>query len=54
MWLEEKLVMISGKISEKDSEPKILCDNVADLMIEDIKNMVLNLTIPKNTRKRSN
>ncbi|MBT3690080.1 DNA polymerase III subunit alpha [bacterium] len=51
LWQEDKLVMLTGKISEKDSEPKILCDSVSDLMIEDIKNMTLNLTIPRDTDK---
>ena len=51
LWQEDKLVMLTGKISEKDSEPKKLCDSVSDLMIEDIKNMTLNLTIPRDTDK---
>ncbi len=51
MWLEDKLVLITGKISEKDSEPKILCEAVADLKIEEMKNKMLNINIPKNTDK---
>jgi len=31
LWQEEKIVIIQGKVSEKDSVPKLLCDQVKEL-----------------------
>ncbi len=32
IWQPEKLLLVHGKVSEKDGEPKILCDQVSELI----------------------
>ncbi|PJA89473.1 MAG: DNA polymerase III subunit alpha [Candidatus Moranbacteria bacterium CG_4_9_14_3_um_filter_33_15] len=37
-WKEEKIVLVSGKISNKDGEIKLLCDNAKNIDPEELKN----------------
>lgn len=37
-WKEEKIVLIKGKISNKDGEIKLLCENVKNIDQEELKN----------------
>ena len=44
-WQEGEMVIVQGKISEKDSAPKILCDNVKILNPEVLAQQILTLMI---------
>jgi len=46
IWLEDKIVMIQGKVTDKDGVPKIIADKVIDL--NNLKNQPKKLTISLN------
>ena len=43
--------MVEGKVSEKDSSPKILCEHVQKLDKENLKNKKIRLVINQNTQE---
>jgi DNA polymerase III subunit alpha len=52
LWQENNLVLLSGKVSEKDSVPKLLCDQIEKLDADALKNKKIRLIIPKNDSAR--
>lgn len=32
IWQQDKILLVSGKVSDKDGEPKVLCDQVSELI----------------------
>ena len=51
IWLEGRMVIVRGKVSEKDSAPKILCDDVKIISHETLAKQTLVLTIPQEKSK---
>ncbi|MBU1036578.1 DNA polymerase III subunit alpha [Patescibacteria group bacterium] len=52
LWLEDQLVVIHGKISEKDNVPKLLCEHVEKLNEQNLGNPAIKLIIPEDNAKQ--
>ena len=53
VWQENKVIMVNGKVSDKDGEYKILCETAHELELEKMKNgqQAIQVTVTANTSK---
>ncbi|MFH1598346.1 MAG: DNA polymerase III subunit alpha [Patescibacteria group bacterium] len=53
IWQEDKVVLINGKLSDKDGELKILCETVKPVDLDKLKDFesVVQVTVPSSTPK---
>lgn len=52
LWQEDVIIMCSGKISDKDDEPKILCDRAAILNTNDLSETVNSFLLAHSSTDR--
>ena len=53
IWQEEKVLIITGKVSDKDGEYKVLCESVEELDLDNLHNLqkVVQITVPAQLPK---
>ena len=60
IWQEDKVIIVTGKVSDKDGVPKLICNKVTALDINNLKKYsqkassparIVNVNVPHNTRK---
>lgn len=51
VWVEEKIIVLKGKISDKDGTPKIMAEKAAELIPEKIGEVLINITNHKQNNQ---